>query len=231
MSEDRTNRAYSERNYAVILAAKLAIEAGYKAGWGIDGNDSWDGDWRVVVYIENPDSGIQASWHMQPSEAELAKRELPKFDGQWDGTFRSRSAEVLETAFDYDGMAVSAQEANVAEFNPNKMPSDDEILLIALDAVESPDEQVVTERCDVHWLPVKYQLFVDRWVEGDDEYFEYYLKLINGFVVANFWKNSYVHDDCSWQVKVGAADIEPYDKDADVQRMTEWCINQFEFGF
>ena len=40
----RTNRAYSERNYAVILAAKLAVEAGYKAGWGIDGNESWDDD-------------------------------------------------------------------------------------------------------------------------------------------------------------------------------------------
>lgn len=82
--------------------------------------------------------------------------------------------------------------------------------------------ETVIERLEVDWLPDKYQLFVNQ---ADVVGLDYYLKLSNGFVVANFWENS---NDCSWQVWLGAASLESYDRNGDVKAITEWCINQFE---
>jgi len=90
--QSRVDRAYSERNYSVIMAARMALALGLKAGRGIDGNEEWDMEWRHVVYIQFPD-GAQASWHISPAEVPLLDG-LPEFDGEWDGTFLSRSPDL-----------------------------------------------------------------------------------------------------------------------------------------
>ena len=95
MSESnyKLSEVYSERNYLAIVAAKLAIKAGYNAGWQIDNNDNWGEQWRMTVIIDGNNG--QVSYHMSPSEYELAKKELPEYKGKWDGTFKSRSKECI----------------------------------------------------------------------------------------------------------------------------------------
>lgn len=94
-AQERSDRAYEERNLAVILGAKLAIQAGHKAGWGVDpGHPDWASDWKTLVYIET-DKG-QASWHMSPDLALKAQAELPQFEGDWDGKFLSRESALTE---------------------------------------------------------------------------------------------------------------------------------------
>lgn len=89
---DRLNRAYTERNSAVIGMALMAIAAGYKAGYGIDHDwekKGWMIEWATVVYIDLP-GGKQVSFHMAPEEAGAAQKLLPVYEGEWDGGFLSR---------------------------------------------------------------------------------------------------------------------------------------------
>lgn len=87
--QDRLLRAYRERTAAAVALARMAIELGYKAGIGKDDNDSWDDEWRVVLYVDTPAG--QVSWHIAPTDQDLL-RDLPKYNGKWDGTFRSRDS-------------------------------------------------------------------------------------------------------------------------------------------
>jgi len=70
--------AYAERNLAAQLAAVLAIDGGWRAGFGVDESEP---DWPVL-YIDLGSYG-QVSWHMPQAER---MAELPVFEGQWDGT-------------------------------------------------------------------------------------------------------------------------------------------------
>lgn len=91
--EHKLKKAYSERNYVAIIAAKFALKAGHKAGWQRDDNEDWDEEWRMTIVIQG-DTG-QISYHMSPAEYGLAKAELPEFDGKWDGTWLGRKRESV----------------------------------------------------------------------------------------------------------------------------------------
>lgn len=98
MDEDRLERAYTERAYAAVGMAKMALLAGYKAGIGKDSNENWDNEWRTVLYVDTP--GGQVSWHIAPKDLHLLK-DLPKYEEEWDGTFRSRDGSFLELGWNY----------------------------------------------------------------------------------------------------------------------------------
>lgn len=68
--------AYYDRNQAVMVLAKLALQLGYKAGLRIDPNEP---DWPVMM-IELP-SG-QVGWHLPKGEI---VGDWPAYDGEWDG--------------------------------------------------------------------------------------------------------------------------------------------------
>ena len=95
-TDDNTAAAYTMRNELAIFAAKLAIRHGWNAGWGRDANSVWDDEWRTVVYIDTPEG--QLCWHMGPDQQELAKEQLPEYEGEWDGYWypkhRQRMKEV-----------------------------------------------------------------------------------------------------------------------------------------
>ena len=84
---DRISRAYSERTAAAVGMARFALMCGFAAGIGKDGNEHWDDEWRVVLYIDTPTG--QVSWHIAPEDQHLLSG-LPAYEGVWDGTFRSR---------------------------------------------------------------------------------------------------------------------------------------------
>jgi len=92
--EEKLTSVYEERANLVILAAKLALQNGWKAGRGEDTNPMWDDEWRNVVYIESPD-GVQVSWHFSPKDAHLVDL-LPIFEGRWDGSFLGRELTYLK---------------------------------------------------------------------------------------------------------------------------------------
>lgn len=86
--EGKLNTAYSERNYAAILAAKALEGEGCVSGWYVDpGHIDWAEDWKIVVMLGTPQG--QVSWHMSPHEADLAKAHLTQIPPNWDGTFLS----------------------------------------------------------------------------------------------------------------------------------------------
>lgn len=87
VTDDRLSRAYSERTAAAVGMARFALMCGYRAGVGKDGNEAWDDEWRVVLYVDTPAG--QVSWHIAPPDQHLLAG-LPEYEGDWDGTFRSR---------------------------------------------------------------------------------------------------------------------------------------------
>lgn len=92
MVESR-DKAYVERNHAVIALAHMALAAGFKAGRGIDTTapPTWDPPYLRVVYVELPDNQ-QVSWHMGPG-VDRAWEDLPEYLGTWDGTYLGRVPE------------------------------------------------------------------------------------------------------------------------------------------
>lgn len=92
-AEDRLARAYRERTIAAVLAAKMALQAGYDAGVGLDGNEDWDLEWRQVLYVDLPDGG-QISWHVAPADQDLLAG-LPAYGKAWNGTFESREGAAV----------------------------------------------------------------------------------------------------------------------------------------
>lgn len=76
--------AYAERNRCVIGLCKLAMALGFQAGIGEHDPDdeSWEDEWRTVVFIDLPAG--QVSWHIHDSERGLFEF-LPPYVGSWDG--------------------------------------------------------------------------------------------------------------------------------------------------
>ena len=68
---------YRDRNYLVLMAARLAQEAGYQVGVNTDS----DYPESPVVYIELP-SG-QVSWHLSPTHFASLSKLLPKHERAW----------------------------------------------------------------------------------------------------------------------------------------------------
>lgn len=83
----QNNQLYTERAFAAIALARMALLAGFKAGVGKDDKEQNDDEWRVVLYVETPAG--QVSWHIAPDDQTLLEG-LPAYDGVWDGSFRSR---------------------------------------------------------------------------------------------------------------------------------------------
>lgn len=82
----RLNVAYSERMIAVRALVSLALRHSYKCGIGWDDSTTEadkDIGWGNVLYVELPEG--QMSWHISPHDWFMFK-DLPKFDGKWDGT-------------------------------------------------------------------------------------------------------------------------------------------------
>ena len=73
--------AYFDRNQAVMLAARFALELGYVAGWKPNKDDP---GWPILV-IDLPTG--QVSWHIPFGEAApVALGTLAHgYDGEWDG--------------------------------------------------------------------------------------------------------------------------------------------------
>lgn len=104
--EARIARVYSERTAAAVAMARFALACGYTAGVGKDDNQSWDDEWRVVLYVDTPRG--QVSWHIAPEDQPLLVG-LPKYEGEWDGTFRSRDGWFSQ--WEYAGDPVAAARA------------------------------------------------------------------------------------------------------------------------
>lgn len=91
--------AYAERNKCVALVARMAIAMGLAAGLGRheESDQSWDDDWRNIVFINLP-SG-QVSWHIHDSDLPMFEF-LGQYDGQWDGhTTEEKYSRVLAAKF------------------------------------------------------------------------------------------------------------------------------------
>jgi hypothetical protein len=84
--KEKVNSVYSERNRLAAAFARMALEAGFKAGTGVDPDET---KWPVI-YVETPNG--QVSWHIAESDAAVLDG-LPNYDGQWDGTYRAREAD------------------------------------------------------------------------------------------------------------------------------------------
>ena len=85
--QDRLQKAYTERMIAVKL---LCLYCKCPYGIGKDTNESWDDEWRNVIYIDLPCG--QVSWHVAPNDLHLFK-DFPEYVGVWDGTFKGRNVE------------------------------------------------------------------------------------------------------------------------------------------
>ena len=94
----KIDSVYRERNLLAIALARLTLRSGRSAGWGLDGKTQ-----RAVVYVQLP-GGQQVSWHMDDALScaltggykeggTFGKDLLPKFEGEWDGTFKAREAD------------------------------------------------------------------------------------------------------------------------------------------
>ena len=91
-TEEKLNKAYSERNLLAIAFCKAAIAARWNAGRRFDNDHTeWDDDWRHILTVDLP--GLrQVSWHMSPSELPLLGG-IPEYGGEWDGTFYARESD------------------------------------------------------------------------------------------------------------------------------------------
>lgn len=112
--EARMERIYRERAIAASLAARMALLAGHEAGVGVDANESWDPEWRQVLYVDLPTGDGrtgQISWHLGPDNADLVEG-LPVYGKAWDGTFESRDGSLVkqvaveELSYDMDNLSV-----------------------------------------------------------------------------------------------------------------------------
>ena len=79
----KVDAVYSERNRLAAAFARMALAAGFKAGKGVDPDET---KWPVV-YVDTPNG--QVSWHIAESDQDVLEG-LPQYDGEWDGTFTAR---------------------------------------------------------------------------------------------------------------------------------------------
>jgi hypothetical protein len=84
---------YRERNMCVMAFASLAARSGWKCGIGKHEGETWDEEWRNVIYVETPLG--QVSWHIHDGE-------LPNFhflgaySSPWDGHSTEEKYERLK---------------------------------------------------------------------------------------------------------------------------------------
>ena len=86
------NQVYTERAIAAVLAAKMALFAGYSAGMGWDEKELAAGKWESVLFVDFP--GGQISWHIAPHDRHLC-RGLPFYEKLWDGTDESSHGTLI----------------------------------------------------------------------------------------------------------------------------------------
>jgi hypothetical protein len=80
------NDLYRERGIAAAVAGKMALQAGHKVGV----KDFFDG--KKILYIDTPEG--QISWAFDPADFDLLEG-FSEFDGEWDGSYASRTGELL----------------------------------------------------------------------------------------------------------------------------------------
>ena len=81
----KVDAVYSERNRLAAALARMALAAGFKAGKGVDPDET---KWPVI-YVDTPNG--QVSWHIAEADAHVLEG-LPQYGEQWDGTFKARDA-------------------------------------------------------------------------------------------------------------------------------------------
>lgn len=129
------DRAYTQRTIVSVLLAKMALQAGYKAGVGKDNKENWDDEWKTILYVELPYG--QISWHVAPWDRHMLVG-LPEYHGAWDGTFNSRDPEFCIRA------ALSAPLKGLLD--PD-MPDQD----LRLHMGEMTAQEVRTARAAIRW--------------------------------------------------------------------------------
>ena len=76
---DAKDNAYAERDRLVAALSKLFPASLERHP---DEDESWENDWRWIVFIDLPTG--QASWHYHDREADLFS-DLPPYTKPWDG--------------------------------------------------------------------------------------------------------------------------------------------------
>lgn len=79
----KVDAVYSERNRLAAAFARMALAAGFKAGKGVDPDET---KWPVV-YVDTPNG--QVSWHIAEADQGVLEG-LPQYGGEWDGKFTAR---------------------------------------------------------------------------------------------------------------------------------------------
>lgn len=88
--EAHKDNAYAERNNLVAALARLFPSSLERHP---DEDETWEDDWRWIVFINLPTG--QASWHIHDSELEKFST-IPRFRGwQWDGHTTEQKYERL----------------------------------------------------------------------------------------------------------------------------------------
>lgn len=93
--EQQKDSAYAERNNLVLLLAGIYDSWMEKHP---ESDESWDDDWRNIVFIQLPTG--QASWHIHDSEYNRFKLVIKKFKtgNSWDGHTTEQKYERVEQA-------------------------------------------------------------------------------------------------------------------------------------
>ena len=79
----KVDAVYSERNRLAAAFARMALAAGFKAGKGVDPDET---KWPVV-YVDTPNG--QVSWHIAEADQGVLEG-MPQYNGEWDGKFTAR---------------------------------------------------------------------------------------------------------------------------------------------
>lgn len=89
--------AYRERNTVLALLARAALALGWRVGTGEHPaeDDSWEPDWRALLFIDTPEG--QCSWHFHDSERHLLSG-LPRYTDAWDGHTTEEKHQRVEAA-------------------------------------------------------------------------------------------------------------------------------------
>lgn len=72
------DQLYTERAIAAVLAVKMALKAGFKAGVGWDDNAMAKGQWETLLFADFP--GGQISWHIAHHDRHLLVG-IPFYEG------------------------------------------------------------------------------------------------------------------------------------------------------
>ena len=103
--EVKKDNAYSERNRLVAALTKLFpawIE------WHSEEDNSWDNDWRNIIYIDLPAG--QVSWHIHKSEVEqFYHLKMKEGKSSWDGHTTEEKYKRLAELPDYQKLKFSTQ--------------------------------------------------------------------------------------------------------------------------